>query len=105
MAQLLEVGRAQFSWLGTIEWVIGAALVLSVLFGERRQLTILVSVIILFLVQQLWAQPMLRERTDIILAGGAPPEGKLHLTFIGLEIAKFIALIVAGFSSMKQVSQ
>ena len=98
MPVALQVGRAQFSWLGYAEWALLAALLVCIiLIGQRITLLYLLPAG-LFAAQQLVIMPLLNQRSDLIIAGSAPPEGSWHLAFILAEAAKFAVLLAISFT-------
>lgn len=99
LGDLLRVGRAQFAWLGSAEIFFAVLTVVICLFitgWPRRAAAIAVFILAL---QQLGFQPILQDRTDMILTGQTPPETHLHLWFIGAEVAK-VALLILGSVSL-----
>lgn len=96
-AELLQVGRAQFAWLGIAELAIAAGLIIVLLFGRTRPTWTLAVAMVLLAVQQFTWQPALEARSDLIATGGTPEESHLHLIFVVAEIAKFLLLISAGY--------
>lgn len=98
--ELLQVGRAQFAWLGVTEMVLSGALILALLLARQRPTWTLVVAIVLLAVQQLIWQPALQARSDLMQAGVTPEESHLHLIFVVAEIAKFCLLLSAGLASL-----
>lgn len=92
----LQVGRAQFTWVGYAEWCLLVLILAALLLSLRIPPVLLLIPIIIFLAQQLWLQPILRTRSDIIIAGGAAPESKLHFIFAALETVKVGSLILSA---------
>lgn len=92
----LQVGRAQFLWVGYLEF--GLAVLASLAIAtEGFRVQVLISVAVsLFLIQRLAVLPQPSELTDRVISGEAIGGSGLHLVFIGLEIAKFLTLIVAA---------
>ncbi len=98
MAVALDVGRAQFYWLGVAEVVFCVALVLSVMWSARKlRWQWVVVALILFAVQRLAIMPLLDERAVKVIAGGAPERGNLHLAYIVLELIKLAVLMLIAF--------
>ncbi|MEL6683155.1 MAG: hypothetical protein AAFQ09_10995 [Pseudomonadota bacterium] len=90
----LQVGRAQFGWIGIAEWVVTALIILAVFIHLRLPPALLVSAIGIFVIQQLWLQPQLQARSDLIVAGGAAPDSHLHLIYAVLETLKCGLLVL-----------
>ncbi|MEM8576783.1 MAG: hypothetical protein AAGF60_02945 [Pseudomonadota bacterium] len=95
----LQVGRAQFAWIGALELAALAALALICL-TTRRLPAALALAALLFAVQQLGLQPMLEARSDAIIAGGPYTPSRLHLAFVALEGTKVALLLWTGWGAM-----
>ena len=104
----LEVGRAQFLWVGYAEaaccGAMVALLVVSALRGELQRLALILalSAMLLLAVQRLALMPLLNERTDAIIAGSIVPPSQLHLVFIILEILRLAILIGASWNATQK---
>ncbi len=46
--------------------------------------------------QLIAVRPRLTRRSDSVLAGAQGPRSRAHYVYIGLEVVKVIALVVAG---------
>ena len=101
----LEVGRAQFFWIGVAEAALCAAAILTTLILPLRQWKWMAAPIGLFAVQRLAVMPPLDARTVAVIGGAAPGETHLHLVFIVLEVLKVIALIAAAIIVLRASSQ
>ncbi len=110
----LQVGRVQFLWVWYAE--LGFLLLLVSLTGYRFAARskhplqfhlhswLWISVVIVFAIQHLGFMPLLQARSEQIIAGQPPSHSSLHLIYVGLEGAKFLLLLAAGFyreSSLK----
>ncbi len=108
MPVALQVGRAQFTWIGYIEWALFAAVILGILAKPKMFSLALCIALIVFLIQQLWMQPLLEARTNIIVSGGDAGDSHFHIYFIVAEVMKFATLIWAGyiafFASMNAIA-
>jgi len=93
----LDVGRAQFSWVGIAEGALCAAfLIARAAFGGVSWLLAAIPVGI-FLVQRFIIMPPLDARTLQVIAGENVGDSHLHRLFIILEGVKFLLLIILGF--------
>ena len=101
----LEVGRAQFFWLGFTEAVLCALLTLAWLAGRRTNGAWMIAPIGLFALQRLAVMPTLDARTVAIIGGATPGESALHLIYIVLEILKFVTLIAAAVFMLQASSR
>jgi hypothetical protein len=94
----LGIGRLVFRALNTVE--VGFALVIGaiVVAGPTPvRVTVAFSVALGMLALQLLAvRPRLTRRSDRVLAGLDAPRSQPHYVYIGLEVVKVAALIVAG---------
>ena len=57
-----------------------------------------VAVASTLLAQVLAVRPRLSRRSDAALAGGEGPRSRAHWAYVGLEIVKVLALLIAGVS-------
>jgi len=94
MPTALDVGRAQFAWLGYTEWVL-LFLLIGALFLSRFDLDwrFYLLPIILFLIQQFGLMPKLDAITLERINGSGVNSGYLHITVIAAEVLKFLALM------------
>jgi len=97
----LGIGRLVFKALNACEVVLAVCLVLgsfAAAASEVARISVVTAVTVLVL-QLLAVRPGLTRRTDAVLAnpeavGG--PDSRAHLWYVGLELVKVIALLVAG---------
>ncbi|WP_147107767.1 hypothetical protein [Tateyamaria sp. syn59] len=98
----LQVGRAQFAWIGYVEWAFLAAIAVVTVLSRTRPPALIVIATALFLVQQLGVQPMLEARSDLIIAGAPYSDATgRHLIFVALEVSKVVCLIAAGWMMIR----
>jgi hypothetical protein len=94
----LGIGRLVFRALNTVE--LGFALVLLALAVAGPMPTrIAVAFCVAFgalAVQLIAVRPRLTRRSDAVLAGSDAPRSRGHYAYVGLEVVKATALIVAG---------
>lgn len=98
----LDVGREVFGLLNKVELVMLIVfLVLIRVTGQARQyLFVGGALALIVMVQSAWLLPELSARTDIILAGGTPPESMAHALYSSLELLKLGLLLVCGFGAL-----
>lgn len=96
-AELLQVGRAQFAWVGIAEIFLLLLCVFGWFQAKRRPTWVFATIVLIFGMQQLILQPMLQGRSDLIIAGVDAGESHLHLIFIAAEVVKFLLLTIAGY--------
>lgn len=97
LPELLLVGRAQFAWLGIAELILMIGVLgFWITVGPRLGCAGIFAISLL-IVQQTALQPMLQDRTDLILSGQPAPSSHLHLVFIATEISKCVLLIVSAY--------
>ena len=97
MTTALEVGRAQFFWVGIGEWILCAAFVGALVLCRRIDWRIASVPVLIFLAQRLLLMPELDARTVQVIAGQDVGQSYLHLIYIGAEILKVGALLAATF--------
>lgn len=97
----LDVGRAQFLWLGLTEALLCAALLIGlVCVDDRRWRWPLLATGILA-VQRLIIMPPLDVRTLQVIAGEPAPPSSLHVIYIAAEIVKFLLLTAIAVRLLK----
>ena len=96
----LGIGRLVFRALNACELALAAAVLAS--FAVRPPGTgIAVAAgvaVVALLAQVAVVRPRLTRRSDAVLAGQDAPRSRAHLAYVGLEIPKVIALLIAGTS-------
>jgi hypothetical protein len=100
----LGIGRLVFRALNVVELVFVAALVLAILVGAPPTGVVVgVALTVTSLVVQVAiVRPVLTRRSDRVLAGESPPRSRAHHWYVGLEVAKLIALPITGVLVMNQ---
>ena len=96
----LGIGRLVFRALNACELALAAVLVAC--FAVTWPTTVVVVAaavaVVTLLAQVLAVRPRLIRRSDSVLAGGEGPRSRAHWAYVGLEIVKVVALLVAGIS-------
>ena len=94
----LGIGRLVFRALNACEVALGALVVACfVAHPPATGITVAAAVAIVTLAAQVLAvRPRLTRRSDAVLAGGEGPRSHAHWVYVGLEIIKVIALLIAG---------
>ncbi|AEF37177.1 MULTISPECIES: hypothetical protein [Mycobacteriaceae] len=100
----LGIGRLVFRALNTVEIVLATVVVVAVVTHPPGRLALVaISVAVtMLLVQSLFVRPLLRRRSDAVLAAAvAPPGGmrersRAHYAYAGLEVVKVAGLLTAG---------
>jgi hypothetical protein len=94
----LGIGRLVFRALNTVE--VGFALViLAIVAAGPTPLRIAVAFSVAFAalaIQLIAVRPGLTRRSDKVLAGLDAPRSRSHYAYVGLEVVKAAALVVAG---------
>jgi hypothetical protein len=94
----LGIGRLVFRALNTCELALAAA-VAACFAVQPPAIAIAVAAgvaVVTLLAQLLMVRPRLTRRSDAVLAGGGGPRSRAHWAYVGLEIPKAIALLIAG---------
>lgn len=94
----LGIGRLVFRALNVCEAVLAAALVVSLLIRPPSTAAGIAAggAVIVLLAQVLAVRPALTRRSEATLAGAEVPRSRAHGVYVGLEVIKVIALLVAG---------
>ena len=94
----LGIGRLVFRALNTVEAVLAAVLVVTMVVGSLATTALVAGILVvgILAVQIGLVRPRLTKRSDRVLAGEDVPRSHAHLAFIVLECAKVVALIVTG---------
>lgn len=105
----LGIGRLVFGALNKVEWVL-CAIILIALFAQKNKkwkqgfIWIVVPLVILVF-QTIYLLPALDRRAGIFLAGSEPPESKLHLYFVAVELIKVMFLSLFGMSQFQKLKE
>ncbi len=94
----LGIGRLVFRALNTVE-VAFAIVILAVVVDGPMPSRIAIPFVIAFAtlaIQLIAVRPRLTRRSDQVLAGMDGPRSFAHYAYVGLEVVKVAALIVAG---------
>ena len=94
----LGIGRLVFRALNGCEAVLAAVVFASfVVEPPATYIAVAAAVAVVTLLAQVLAvRPRLTRRSDSVLAGGDGPRSRAHWVYVGLEIAKVIALLITG---------
>ncbi len=96
----LDVGSAQFLWIGIAEGALCAAFLLAQSFAGGVNWKLAAVPFFLLLVQRFIIMPPLDARTLQIIAGESAGESHLHIVFIVMEVIKVIALFVIAWAGL-----
>jgi hypothetical protein len=94
----LGIGRLVFRALNACELALAAVVVACfAIKPPTAGIAVAVAVAVVTLLAQVLAvRPRLTRRSDAVLAGGDGPRSRAHWAYVGLEIIKVIALLIAG---------
>jgi hypothetical protein len=94
----LGIGRLVFRGLNACELALAAVVaVCFVVTPPSTGIAVAAAVAVVTLLAQVLAvRPRLTRRSDIVLGGGEGPRSRAHWAYVGLEIVKVIALLIAG---------
>ena len=102
----LGIGRLVFRALNTVEALLAAVVLIAVGADPPSPVAVVaVAVVVVTLAAQLlMVRPQLARRSDAVLVApggpgapaGAQRRSRAHYTYVGLELVKVIALVVAG---------
>lgn len=94
----LGIGRLVFRALNTVE-VCFALLVVAIVVAGPAPVGITAAIFVAagaLAVQLIAVRPRLTRRSDSVLAGSDGPRSRAHYAYVGFEVVKVAALIVAG---------
>ena len=94
----LGIGRLVFRALNGVELLLAAGTV-AALIGRPPSVSAMVAAAVAvtaLLVQVLLVRPHLTKRSDTVLAGEEGPRSRAHFVYIGFELVKIAALLIAG---------
>ncbi len=96
----LGIGRLVFRALNAVEIAFAAVLVAAVAVGPVPVVSAvaLCAAVAALVVQVLAVRPALTRRSDQVLAGLDAPRSRAHHFYVGWEVVKVIALVVAGIA-------
>ncbi|TVS89631.1 hypothetical protein [Mycobacterium helveticum] len=96
----LGIGRLVFRALNAVEIAFAVVIAVAVAAGPVpvRSAVALCAAVAALVVQVLMVRPSLTRRSDQVLSGLDAPRSRAHHFYIGLEVVKAIALVVAGIS-------
>jgi hypothetical protein len=96
----LGIGRKVFRALNGCELLLAAVLAVAFIV-ERPAVGCVVAAVLAvltLLAQVLLVRPRLARRSDAVLAGGEGPRSRAHWVYVGFELVKITALVIAGVS-------
>ncbi|MFY9920870.1 MAG: hypothetical protein WAL26_21125 [Mycobacterium sp.] len=94
----LGIGRLVFRALNGTELLLAAVLAVAVVVDPPSTCATASAAVavITLLAQVLLVRPRLTKRSDAVLAGGEGPRSRAHWVYVGLEVVKVAALLIAG---------
>jgi len=100
----MEIGRREFGALNLTE--IALAVVILALAAYVRPgravwlgLGLAAAIVVL---QWLWLLPVLDARAELIIQGGTPEPAPWHALYIGADVLKLLALLIAGWLTLRR---
>jgi hypothetical protein len=94
----LGIGRLVFRALNVCELVLAAALVAAFAINTPQICPVVAAgvAVVMLLGQISIVRPQLTRRSDVVLSGGDGPRSRAHFAYVGLEVVKVAALLIAG---------
>jgi hypothetical protein len=94
----LGIGRLVFRALNIAELALAGVLASAVLAAMPASHLIISTAVpaVILLLQIVLVRPRLSRRTDRVLAGHDAPRSHAHYWYVGLEVVKVLALLIAG---------
>jgi hypothetical protein len=98
----MEIGRREFGALNLVEIAIAVvALALAAYARPERAIWLGLGLAALIVaLQWLWLLPLLDARAELIIQGGTPEPALWHALYIGAEVLKLLALLIAGWLTL-----
>ena len=99
----LGIGRLVFAALSRVELVLLLVVAGGLLLARTRPVLVLVAAALaaaLLAVQLGLVRPALNRRSERVLAGEDLPRSRAHLSYIALEVAKVLALVLLGAAAL-----
>lgn len=94
----LGIGRLVFRALNGCELVLAVVLVAAFVVDAPTVGTLVAAgvAVLTLLAQVLLVRPKLTTRSDAVLAGADGPRSRAHWAYVGLQLVKVAALVIAG---------
>lgn len=95
----LDVGRHVFAASHAVQIGLGVVVLAGLLAGgarRRARALVIVAALVILAVQVALIVPVLDARAAVYIAGGTPAGTSPHGFYVGLEVLKLLALMVAG---------
>lgn len=95
----LGIGRLVFRGLNIAEGVLAILVVIGLILGDPSLASIVggAVAVVALVIQVVGVRPALTRRSDRVLAGDETgPRSHVHLVYVGFEVVKLVALVVAG---------
>jgi hypothetical protein len=94
----LGIGRLVFRALNAVECALAVAIAVALLVGDPARPGVVGFVVaaVVLVAQLVAVRPALTRRSDAVLAGHEGPRSHAHLVYVGFELVKVAALVVAG---------
>ena len=94
----LGIGRLVFRALNACELALAAVVVACFVITPPATVVVVAAAVavVTLLAQVVLVRPRLARRSDGVLAGSEGPRSHAHWVYVGLEIFKVVALLIAG---------
>ncbi|RBQ08802.1 hypothetical protein [Pedobacter miscanthi] len=101
----LGIGQLVFQALNKIEMVLLVIILACSLPAPLTHIRsiLLFTITILLMADTFWLLPILDERAKQVLSGHAGIKSYHHVLYIMIDVIKFLALIILGFSNLKSL--
>jgi hypothetical protein len=94
----LGIGRLVFRAVNALEAVLAIAVIVVLALGQPTTAAAVAAgvAVAALLAQLVGVRPALTRRSDAVLVGHDGPRSHAHLVYVGLEVVKVVAFVVAG---------
>ncbi len=101
----LGIGQLVFKALNGVEIVAALLITVIAIFNKENRIPMIkiwfYIPVFIVVIQTLWLLPALDTRASLVISGMEPPQNKLHLWYVLLEIIKTISLFTYGIKSIR----
>ncbi len=100
----LAIGRLVFGALNAVEAALAVVVAVALFAGTPGvpAAAAYLAAVAALVVQLVAVRPFLQRRSDAVLAGHEGPRSQAHLAYVGLELVKVVALVVAGVDLLRR---
>lgn len=102
----LGIGRLVFFTLNKMEIVCAVLLLVAFIRDQNSSRIMYITfgaAFLILLLETVWVLPMLKVRTDQVIAGTATPFSNTHIVYIIFDALKLVSLLMLGIATTRRV--